>query len=108
MVSLTQGPATAADAAFTLLYLTKLESSEVLAAFLCLAIAHRAHVTSGRVSNANARVLGFDEVEHGLIGRRCAERRANERRDRRSALMKVESSYFCARQGEKGGYYCYR
>ena len=52
MVSLTQVPIAAANAAFTLLYLTKLESGEVLAAFLCLAIAHRAHVTGGLVSKA--------------------------------------------------------
>ncbi len=108
MVSLTQVPAAAAAAAFKLLYLTKLESGEVLAAFLCLAIAHRAHVSGGRVSNANAGVLGFDAVEHGLTGRRGVERWANEWRDKRYALMKVESSYFRARQGEKGGYYCYR
>ena len=80
----------------------------MLAAFLCLAIAHRAHVTGSRVSNANAGVLGFDEVEHGLSGRRGAERWANEWRDRRSALIKMESSYFRERQGEKGGYYYYR
>ncbi len=33
--------------------------------------------------------MGFDEVEHGNTGRQGAERRANEWRDRRAALMKL-------------------
>ncbi len=43
----------------------------------------------GRVSNANAGVLGFDEVDHGLTGRCGAERRVNEWRDKRSAFVKL-------------------
>ena len=89
MASLTHVPATATAAAFTLLYFAKLQSGEVLAAFLCLALAHRARLSSGRVRNSGLGVLGFEEVEHGLTGRQVAERRANEWRDRRAALMKL-------------------
>ncbi len=44
MLSATKVPASSAAATLTLLYFAKLESGEVLAAFLCLALAHRARV----------------------------------------------------------------
>ncbi len=65
MVSVTHVPAAAAAAAFTLLYFAKLQAGEVLAAFLCLALAHRARLTHGRVANGSPGILGFDEVERG-------------------------------------------
>jgi hypothetical protein len=77
MVS-TQVSAAAAAASLTILYFTKIESGEVLAAFWCLALAHRARVTGGRVTNGSARVLGLDEIGHGLTRRQGAERRANK------------------------------
>jgi hypothetical protein len=73
----------------TLLFFSKLESGDVLAAFLCLALAHRARLTGGRVPNDSPGILGLDEVEHGNTGRQGVQRRANEWRDRRAALMKL-------------------
>ncbi len=89
MVSATKVPATVAAASSTLLYFTKLESSEVLAAFLCLALAHRARLIAGRLHNAGPGILGFDEVGHGNSGRQGAEWRANECRNMIAALMKL-------------------
>ncbi len=89
MVSVTQVPAAAATTTLTLHYFSKLESSDELAAFLCLALAHRARLTGGRVPNYSPGIMGEDEVEHGNTGCRDAERRANEWRDRRAALMKL-------------------
>ncbi len=81
MVSVTKVTAAAA-AAFTLLYFTKLESDDVLAALLCLALAHRARLTVGFMQKASTGILGFDEVEHGNTGRQGAKHRANEWRNR--------------------------
>ncbi len=88
-MSVTQVPATTATTTLTLLYFTKLESDDVLAAFLCLALAHRSRLNGGRAPNDNPGILGFDEVEHGNNERRDVERRANEWRNRRVALMKL-------------------
>ena len=70
--------------AFNLLYFTHLECGDVLAAFLCLALAHRARGEGREIVGVG--VLGLDEVEHGNYGRKGAERRANEWRDRRVFL----------------------
>jgi len=78
MVSITQVPAATVAATLTFLHFTKIESSEALAAFLCLALAHRARLNGGRLSNATPGILGFDEVEHGNSGRQSAERRASK------------------------------
>jgi hypothetical protein len=85
MVFVAQVLAVAAAVAFIVLYFTHLKLGDVLAAFLCLASAHRAR---GRVGGS-AGVLGLDEVKHGNYIRKGAEMRANEGRDRRAALMKL-------------------
>ena len=53
----------AAAVVFTFIYFPHLEFGDVLAAFLCLVLAHRARGTGGRVGGFG--VLGFEEVEHG-------------------------------------------
>ncbi len=78
MVPVTQPPATMAAATFALLCVKKIESGEYLAALLCLALSHRARLTSGRVINCNAGIMSFDDVEHGNTGRQGYERRANK------------------------------
>ena len=83
-MSVAQVPAAAASVAFTILYFTHLKSGDVLAACLCLALARRARFEGGKIGGGG--VLGTNEVEHGNSGRKGAERRANEWRDRRVFL----------------------
>ena len=87
MVSFSQLPAAAAG--FIILYFTHLEGGNVLAALVCLALAHRAKKTCGKLQQTGVGVMGVVTVEHGNTGRIIAERRANEWRDRRAALMKL-------------------
>ncbi len=65
MVLVTHVPAAAASATLTFLYFSKLQSGEVLATFLCLALAHRARLFGGQVPNGSGGILGRDEIEHG-------------------------------------------
>ena len=66
-----------------------MEGGNILAAVLCLALAHRAKITCGKLKQPGVGVMGVVTVEHGNTGRTIAERRANEWRDMRSALMKL-------------------
>ncbi len=87
MVSFPQVPA--ATARFILLHFTHMEEGNVLAAVLCLALAHRAKIACGKLQQTSVGVMGVVTVEHGNTGRTIAERRANEWRDRRASLMKL-------------------
>ena len=80
-------PVVAAALAITLLYFTHLESGDVLAAFVCLALAHRARGSGDRVGGYG--VLGFEEVEHRNSGRKGAEMSANDWRDKIASLTKL-------------------
>ncbi len=60
MVLVAQVLAAAAAVAFNVLYFTHLKFGDVLAAFLCLALAHRARGEGGQVGGVV--VLGLDEV----------------------------------------------
>ncbi len=88
MVSLSQVPETTTTR-FILLYCTHLEGGKVLATLLCLALAHRAKKTCGKLRQTGVGVMGVFTVEHGNTGRTIAEKRANEWRDKRAALMKL-------------------
>ena len=76
MVSVAQVPAASTAVTLTLLYFPHLQSGDVLAAFVCLALAHRARGSGDRAGGVG--VMGLDEVEYGNSGRNGAERRANE------------------------------
>jgi len=77
MVSFSQVPAAAAG--FILLYFSHLEGGNVLAAVLCLALAHRAKIACGKLQQTGVGVMGVVAVEHGNTGRTIAERREGKR-----------------------------
>ncbi len=84
MVSLAQ--VSAATTRQILLYFTHLDGGNVVAALLCLALAHRANQCHGGVGDG---VLVVDDVENDNTGLTIEERRANQWRDRRVALLKL-------------------